>query len=57
MTSLLILIISGVMSIVGFIILFEDIQRRKGWHEYLLDACIIMSGAATFTWTMMHYAN
>lgn len=55
--QLLILIVSGALSIIGFILLFEDIQHRKGWHEYLLDACIIGSGAAAFTWTMIKYAH
>lgn len=54
--QLSILIVSGVLSIIGFVLLFEDIQHRKGWHEYLLDACVIGSGAAAFTWVAMQYA-
>lgn len=54
--QLSILIVSGVLSIIGFVLLFEDIQHCKRWHEYLLDACVIGSGAAAFTWTMMQYA-
>lgn len=55
--QLSILIVSGVLSIIGFVLLFEDIQHRKGWKEYLADATIILSGASAFTWTMMNYAN
>ena len=54
--QLAILIVAGTLSIVGFVLLFEDIQHRKGWKEYLADACVIGSGAAAFTWTMMQYA-
>lgn len=55
--QLTIMIVAGTLSIIGFVLLFEDVQYRKGWHEYLLDACIILSGAAAFTWTMVQYAH
>ena len=54
--QLAILIVAGTLSIVGFVLLFEDIQHRKRWKEYLADATIILSGAATFTWVAMQYA-
>lgn len=55
--QLAILIIAGTLSIVGFVLLFEDIQHRKGWKEYLVDATIILSGALTFTWLVMQNAH
>lgn len=54
--QLSILIVSGVLSIIGFVLLFEDIQHRKGWKEYLADTTIILSGASAFTWVAMQYA-
>ena len=55
--QLSILIVSGVLSIIGFVLLFEDIQHRKGWKEYLADTTIILSGASAFTWVAMQYAH
>ena len=55
--QLAILIVAGTLSIVGFVLLFEDIQYRKGWKEYLADATIILSGAAAFTWMVMQNAH
>lgn len=54
--QLSILIVSGILSIMGFVLLLEDVAERKGWHEYILDMCIIASGAAAFIWTTMNYA-
>lgn len=54
--QLVILIVAGTLSIVGFVLLFEDIQYRKGWKEYLADSAIILSGAAAFTWVVIQYA-
>ena len=55
--QLAILIVAGTLSIVGFVLLFEDIQHRKGWKEYLADTTIILSGASAFTWVAMQYAH
>lgn len=55
--QLAILIVAGTLSIVGFVLLFEDIQHRKGWKEYLADVTIILSGAAAFTWLVMQNAH
>lgn len=54
--QLAILIVAGTLSIVGFVLLFEDIQHHKGWKEYLADTTIILSGASAFTWVAMQYA-
>ena len=54
--QLAILILAGTLSIIGFVLLFEDIQHRKGWKEYLADATIILSGASSFTWVARQYA-
>lgn len=54
--QLAILIVAGTLSIVGFVLLFEDIQHRKGLKEYLADMTIILSGALAFTWVAMQYA-
>lgn len=54
--QLAILIVAGTLSIVGFVLLLEDIQHRKGWKEYLADTTIILSGASAFTWTILNYA-
>lgn len=51
-----ILIVSFSLGVTGFILLFEDIQHRKGWKEYLADTTIILSGASAFTWVAMQYA-
>lgn len=55
--QLAILIVAGTLSIIGFVLLFEDIQHRKGWKEYLADATIILSGASAFTWLVMQNAH
>lgn len=55
--QLAILIVAGTLSIVGFVLLFEDIQHRKGWKEYLADVAIILSGALAFTWMVMQNAH
>lgn len=55
--QLAILIVAGALSIVGFVLLFEDIQYRKGWKEYLADMTIILSGALAFTWVVMQNAH
>lgn len=55
--QLAILIVAGTLSIIGFVLLFEDIQRRKGWKEYLADTTIILSGALAFTWVVMQNAH
>lgn len=55
--QLIILFVSGILSIIGFVLLLEDIQHRKGWHEYLLDLCIIGSGAVALSWTAVNYAH
>ena len=55
--QLAILIVAGTLSIVGFVLLFEDIQHRKGWKEYLADTTIILSGALAFTWVVMQNAH
>ena len=55
--QLAILIVASTLSIIGFVLLFEDIQHRKGWKEYLADTTIILSGASAFTWMAMQYAH
>lgn len=52
-----ILIVAATLSIIGFVLLFEDIQRRNGWVDYGADIAIILSGAAAFTWTILNYAH
>lgn len=51
-----ILLVAGALSIIGFVLLYEDVQRRNGFVDYAADIAIILSGAAAFTWTMMNYA-
>lgn len=57
MMQIAILLVAGALSIIGFVLLFEDMQRRNGWVDYGADIAIILSGAAAFTWTMMNYAH
>lgn len=52
-----ILIVAATLSIIGFVLLFEDVQRRNGWVDYAADIAIILSGAAAFTWTILNYAH
>lgn len=52
-----ILIVAATLSIIGFVLLYEDVQRRNGWVDYAADIAIILSGAAAFTWTILNYAH